>query len=550
MKYKEWLRPYRIVIILLILTALSLRIPILKVRFFDPDEFQHLHSARQIYHGQLPYRDYFEHHTPLIHFILSTFYPFFGEEIRILFAARFFMLILTCVILYLTYFLGKTVYDTDTGLFAALFLAYNIMFLEKTLEIRPDLGAVNFWLLALIFTAKGIQSITTAAKRSPVFYFAAAGLAMGTAVMFTQKSLFAFGGLCLSFLWMIFDPRIKATIKRKIQLSAICIAFVMVSIALVCIYFLINKGLWNFINYNFIMNSQWKYKFWPYNYIKRLISQNPFFCIISILGVLIAQFWIYRRDKIYRGSVILVLSSYVLVGGLFIMPVPYRQYYQLFLPLLAIHMGLVFKLLSDIKPRVVITALKDRSIKTSELIFCIIVLIPASIGLYYTLQMAKPVFMESRSIYLLIWGIIAVLAIPLFIINRAKYAMLLISIGIISYPFQQTIDQLKQKNDGQLAAIRYIMDITDENDSVLDGWSGYGFLREHAYRYYFLHYEMKEMLTEKQLSLDIIESLEKKKTKVIIYDGSIQSLPGKLQEYIKLKYKPSGFGNIWVRKEV
>ena len=144
MTIRGWFRPYRVVIFLLILTALILRIPILKVRGFDPDEFQHLHGARQIYHGDIPYRDYFEHHTPFLHFVLTGLYPIFGEEIRILFAARALMLVFTVVIVYLTYVLGKTLYGADTGLFAALFLSYVIMFLEKTLEVRPDLPAVIF----------------------------------------------------------------------------------------------------------------------------------------------------------------------------------------------------------------------------------------------------------------------------------------------------------------------------------------------------------------------------------------------------------------------
>jgi len=76
---KDWFRPYRITILLFILIAFFLRIPILKVRYFDPDEFQHLHNARQIYYGEIPYRDYFDHHTPFLHFILARLYPVFGE---------------------------------------------------------------------------------------------------------------------------------------------------------------------------------------------------------------------------------------------------------------------------------------------------------------------------------------------------------------------------------------------------------------------------------------------------------------------------------------
>ena len=92
------------------------------------------------------------------------------------------------------------------------------------------------------------------------------------------------------------------------------------------------------------------------------------------------------------------------------------------------------------------------------------------------------------------------------------------------------------------------MEITSPDDAVLDGWSGYGFLRDHAYFYFFLHGEMQAMLTEKQKSDDLIESVEKKQAKVIVYDGAIKALPKKVQDYIAANYAPSGHGNIYLRK--
>ena len=126
--------------------------------------------------------------------------------------------------------------------------------------------------------------------------------------------------------------------------------------------------------------------------------------------------------------------------------------------------------------------------------------------------------------------------------------MLLISIGVIAYPFQQTVKQLSANNSGQLGNVQYIMDITSEDDTVLDGWSGYGFLRNHAYYYYFLHPEMRAMLSEKERSDDLIESLEKNRTKVIIYDAHVKDMHKKVQEYISANYVKSGHGNIHIRK--
>jgi 4-amino-4-deoxy-L-arabinose transferase-like glycosyltransferase len=489
----EQFRPYRVIILLFILAAFVLRIPILKVRYFDPDEFQHLHGAREIYRGQIPYRDYFEHHTPFLHFILTGFYPIFGEEIRVLFVARALMLAFTAAILYLTYVLAKTLYGTDAGLFAALFLSYVIMFLEKTIEVRPDVRAVVFWLVSLTFMVKGIQRVSSFQQSMPeaqinsrfplpTLYFMLSGLMIGVAIMFTQKTLFAFGCLIIVLAWMLLDRRLRTLWKQKLKLAGIFRGSMMVPVVLTCLFFYANGGLWEFINCNFIMNSRWRVRFRPYDYIMRLLSQNPFFSVIGLSGLFVGTFRMRKKDEIVKGSAAPVLCTYGLIASLFIIPVPYRQFYLLFLPLLAMYCGSVLGRMTEIS-------------------------------------------------------------------IRRTYLALSIAIVIIVYLLVQTVGQLSQKNDGQLANVKYIMNITTEEDTVLDGWSGFGFLRSHAYYYFFLHSEMLAMLSEKEKTDDLINSLEEKRTRVVIYNGSVKTLPKKVQEYISGKYKPSGHGNIWVRAE-
>jgi 4-amino-4-deoxy-L-arabinose transferase-like glycosyltransferase len=545
MNIKDHFRLYRLIIILFILFAFFIRIPILKVRFFDPDEFQHLHGARQIYHGELPYRDYFEHHTPFLHFILAGLYPIFGEEIYILFVARALMMIFTGIILLLLYILGKTIYDTDVGLFGALFLSYIIMFLEKTIEVRPDVPAVVFWLASLIFMVKGLRK--NSVSYSPRWY-ALSGISMGIAVMFTQKALFALAGLLIALTWMFFDRRTKISMGRSLKLIFIFIGSLMVPIILTFAYFYIRNGLWEFIYCNFIMNFQWKVKFTPFNYIKQLLRQNPFISAIGILSLLKATFRLYRREEITKGGFITVLCTYMLIFGLFIMPVPYRQYYQLFLPLLAIYCGMFFNEIAKVDFPGLISCVKRRKVSILSCVDTFITLILLSVGLFYALRLSKPAVLNSKNLYLILWLSLLVFAATAFAFNKGKYAAMFISMGIIAYPLNQTLAQLSQRNDAQLASVKHIMEITSPEDTVLGGWSGFGFLRQHAYYYFFLHGEMRAMLTDKEKSDDIIDNLERKRTKAVIYDGAIKAMPQKFQDYIKTHYIPSGHGNIYVRK--
>jgi len=68
--------PLAIASLLITLAALGTWLWFAKTRSFDPDEFEHLHFAWCIARGMVPYRDFFEHHTPWFHFALAALMPF------------------------------------------------------------------------------------------------------------------------------------------------------------------------------------------------------------------------------------------------------------------------------------------------------------------------------------------------------------------------------------------------------------------------------------------------------------------------------------------
>jgi hypothetical protein len=550
---KDILRPYRIVILILVLIAFILRIPLLQIRYFDPDEFQHLHGARQIYHGEIPYRDYFDHHTPFLHFIMSGLYPFVGDNIQILNVARSLMLIFTAFILYLTFILTKKLYSTDAGLLAVLFLSYVLMFLEKTLEIRPDLGAVIFWLASMIFMVKGVQ------EKPSLRFFMFSGLSMGIALMFTQKSMFGLPGIFLALIYPFIDRRIGIGWKQNAKLVLAFLLGILIPLVLTCLFFLAHGALWQFINCNFIMNSQWKMRFSPMGYIVQLINQNPFFPVMGLAGLLANIVWMYKREEVSKGIYIPIFCTISVIVGLFILPVPYRQYYQLFLPLLAIYSAFILDKVIKFDIQKIISAIKAHKQRIFPLIFAVFILMLIIAGLVFTLRMSKPstnnlnsilkfLHLKPAMLYLILWIPFVISAIVTFIFKKREYAVILIAIGIITHPLDQMINQLSQRNDWQIANIQYILDNTSPSEAVLDGWSGYGFLRPQAYYYYFLHGEMRAMLNEKELTDDLIKSVEERNTKIIIYDGDMRALPQKTKDYITNNYVPTKMGDLYIRK--
>lgn len=111
-------------------------------RYFDVDEFAHLHWAFDAYSGLKPYTQFLYFFPPFFLYLLSVVFLFTGKSAAAFIAGRlvsfgFFALLVTVL-----FFLVKKMRDTQTALFAAIVLSFLPLPFDKFLEIRPDLPAV------------------------------------------------------------------------------------------------------------------------------------------------------------------------------------------------------------------------------------------------------------------------------------------------------------------------------------------------------------------------------------------------------------------------
>src|SRR6516225_8811143 len=162
------------------------RLPLLSRCAFDPDELEHAHAAWSLSRGMLPYRDFFEHHTPWYYYLLGPLFRWFDvdgsfESARLyLIAGRGLSLILTAISIVLLVRIGRRWADRRVGLLAGLLLALQPFFLQKTLEMRPDVPALAFMLVGLGLLVRGLR-----ASREPdapsLRSFFGGGLGLGAA---------------------------------------------------------------------------------------------------------------------------------------------------------------------------------------------------------------------------------------------------------------------------------------------------------------------------------------------------------------------------------
>ncbi|MBV9491758.1 MAG: glycosyltransferase family 39 protein [Verrucomicrobia bacterium] len=146
---------------------------------WDSDETQHLHVVWGWSQGLIPYRDFFDNHTPLFHFLFVPILNLFGERADIIDLMRWCIVPLVALILWCTYRLGAQVFSKRIGIVAALLCAFYSNDYFKVGEFRTDTLWTLLWMATLVLLTKPRQN------QGDRFL---AGLAFGAAFAASQKT--------------------------------------------------------------------------------------------------------------------------------------------------------------------------------------------------------------------------------------------------------------------------------------------------------------------------------------------------------------------------
>ncbi len=104
----------------------------------ESDEPQHLHVVWGWTRGFLPYRDFFDNHTPLFHLLYAPVLSLLGERADILVVMRIADLPLFALTLWAVFLLGRTLYGARGGWWALLLTAAERSFFYTSIEFRAD----------------------------------------------------------------------------------------------------------------------------------------------------------------------------------------------------------------------------------------------------------------------------------------------------------------------------------------------------------------------------------------------------------------------------
>ena len=196
-----------------------------------------------------------------------------------------------------------------------------------------------------------------------------------------------------------------------------------------------------------------------------------------------------------RGDALVVLQAASLVGGAFVIPTPQLQYFLMALPLLAL-----------LAAEALVAATRAVSVGSPE----------------------RRAVMRA---VLLAAAVAAMTAPPLADLARRMHP-----------------DQPKAA--AQLGRMRAVLDSTTPDQTVLDGFTGAGVFRPHAWYYFFVHEEIRPLLGPPEIGrLRAALRDGEIAPAIVLFDDDVQHLPAEITSFLRDNYAPTPDPLVWRPKD-
>lgn len=272
------------------------------------DEFEHLHASWLIFEGKAPYRDFFEHHNPLLWFLSAPIVGLFYDNVSIFYVMRFVSSLVSITTLFYLYKIASFWSNkTYSWLVIALYLG-NIITIYNFYQFRPD----NFMNMCFII---GIYYLFCYLKNLQIKNLIFSFLAFCFSALFLQKIVLLLIVLAFILLFLLYK-------KNILKSDFIIASFPAIFIAVIFVFYLFNQGIWEkYIELNLKFNLDVIYyygraSFW---------LQSTFFSIYSL--AFITSILFFKRENLYFKIIsILYIAEFIMRNFYF---APHPNYYTL-----------------------------------------------------------------------------------------------------------------------------------------------------------------------------------------------------------------------------
>ena len=299
-------------LLLLTVLAISALIYFALTNFLNGDEREHVSAAFFIYNGKIPYRDFFEHHHPLLWYTFLPFIYIFNNSAYIWYGARIYALLLYIIN---SYFIVKIcrliINNTLFSWLAVLFsLTPHCVFLAQT-EFRPDSLMITLFLGGLYYLLSYIKEPKNQLNLSFLFLF--------LSIMTLQKACFQLIPVALLILYLLYKQEISLKVFANALLLPFTLAF------LYALYLWHTDTLKDYFELNWLLNLK------IHTHIQYPVHQTLYYKIANILALLIL---FTKAPKLIKITALLCLSSSFILQFIFIGA--FRHYWLPLYPYFAI----------------------------------------------------------------------------------------------------------------------------------------------------------------------------------------------------------------------
>jgi hypothetical protein len=510
-------------------------------RGIDPDELEHLHATYCVSRGDVPYRDFFEHHAPALYYVLCPLFKAVGLELSDLWLARRALWCCSLVTLALTWRLASRWGGERAGLTAAALLAWSTIFHSKGIELRPDVPATLLLTLA-------VCSWTFASGGGSWRRFLWVGHLSGLALLFTQKSLVPVAGIALA-------ACLARAITRDRQAENLWTVLARVAVPLAAGI----AACWGLASLGFALagaagafwHSTW-YQLWIWPvHSSRWEALRP--TLVGDLTVWIAATFeivtVIRRSREpgtwERQRGVAAIVALTCIASIPFVKATYSQFYLLWMPCLAALAGTRICTLVDklrARGRAALMLILGGGLVGAQALLWHRALSAGPIG-------ALPYLTAIPAARIAVWVMIALALIVLTAtVLRQKWSIAVGFVAVLgmAHGALRDVNAALWSNREQVAAIEAINRLIPPDGRVLDGFTGYAALRPHAWYYWWVNEYSLALVPPDELATLLLDNLERQPPAGILFDRNLALLPPRVTEWITAHYEPHEPEPLWL----
>ena len=390
-----------------------------------------------------------------------------------MFAARTMSWLFAGVALLFTFLLGTRYGGKSVGWLSTAFLSLSVVFVGRSLEIRPDVPATAFWVISQWALVTALAQDDR--QRTNRLWWALAGLMLGATLLFTQKALLTGPGFALfSAFYVLTRDHTRAALSKVADLVIFVAASAIPLLGMLGVFWA-HGAVHPLIESVLLGNLGWIQEVTARSTLRWMLLRDPFLCAFATAGFVIAAFRIVRdREQSYRRAA-MFLPTASLFAGMGMIPTPYPQYLLPILPAAAIYAA------DFLRSALSLSQDRERSPidRIEWALAAVAFLVVATLGM----AIAQP-FFRHVAIYPIVGAVAIACVLALVSRRQIDYACVAVMLAISMYSAQQLVWMAGLSNAEALSQMAIIHSTTTPTDQVMDGFTGVGWFRPQASFYW------------------------------------------------------------------